>query len=227
LFEIFTGNHPVTQLEAFSNGQYEHGFTMIVNHSDKTVVLKDLFLGYGHGTYRNTGSGDLFIESVVSGGGDFDEEVGMRPLAGWLIRSQRVWARNWNPEAYLPGICLDERAQAWCLGAKIGEIYGPYLEVRNGSRLELLGCVFNTSPPHLWKKGRQGVAIQVDDADLSLIAVDRIRDGAGEGSNPIMVSETHRGESRSLRHSSLLRRWPGNTNNLSVVIPLYRSAENK
>jgi hypothetical protein len=227
LFEIFTTRHPVTQLEAFSNGQDEHRFTMIVNHSDKTVVLKDLFLGYGHGTYRNTGSGDLFIESVVSGGGDFDEEVGMRPLAGWLIRNQRVWARNWNPEAYLPGISLDQRAQAWCLGAKIGEIYGPYLEVRKGSRLELLGCVFNTSPPHLWKRGRKGVAIQVEDADLSLIAVDRIRDGAGEGSNPIMVSETHQGEFRSLRHSSLPRRWPGNANNLSVVIPLYRSAENK
>lgn len=155
LFEIFTGKHPVMQLEAVSNGQYEHGFTMIVNHSDKTVVLKDLFLGYGHGTYRNTGSGDLFIESVVSGGGDFDEDVGMRPIAGWLIRNQRVWARNWNPESYLPGICLEDRAQTWCLGAKLGEIYGPYLEVRNGSRMELSGCVFNTSPAHLGKPDRK------------------------------------------------------------------------
>lgn len=66
----------------------------------------------------------------------------------------------------------------------------------------------------------------VENADLAIVAVDRIRDGTGEGPNAIIVSETRQGETRVLRHSSLPRRWPGNPDNLSVVIPLHRSAGN-
>ncbi|HEY9172341.1 MAG TPA: hypothetical protein VI136_08665 [Verrucomicrobiae bacterium] len=84
----------------------------------------------------------------------------------------------------------------------------------------------NTSPAHLLKPGRKAVAVMVENADLSLVAVDRIRDGVGEGLNAIIVSEARRGETRTLRHSSLPRCWPGNRNNLSVVVPLDRGAGN-
>ena len=222
LFEVFTGAHPVTVIEAFSSGQCLYDFTDIVNRSNRTVVLKDMFFGYGRATYRNTGMGDLFLESVVSGGGDYDT-LGMRKETGWLVRNQRVWARNWNPEDYLPGIRLDH-AQGWCLGAKLGEIHGPYLELVNAARMEMLGCVLNSGPRKYWADDRAGNSIAIDGSDLSFVGVDRLWDRMGEGPSPFMITEIRKGETRKLAHENLPRRWPGNSNNLSVVIPLYRSA---
>jgi len=223
LFEVFTGAHPITVIEAFSSGQCVYDFTDILNCSDRSVVLKDLFLGYGRATYRNSGTGDLFLESVVSGGGDYDT-LGMRKNAGWLIRNQHVWARNWNPEDYMPGIRLDH-AQAWCLGAKLGEIHGPYLELVNGAQMEMLGCVLNSGPKRYWAEDRTGNTITVDGSDLSFVGVDRLWDRMGEGPSPVVISEILQSETRKLAHENLPRRWPGNSSNLSVVIPLYRSVE--
>ena len=224
LFQIETGTHPVMVVEALSNGQRVHGFDTIVNDSDKTVVLKDLFLDYGRSNYRNHGRGDLFIESVVSGGGDFDH-LGMRPTAGWLVRGQRVWARNLNPEAYAPDLQV-EGGSFWCLGAKLGEIYGPYLEAGGGARVEMLGAVLNTCPPSLWKPDRKGYAIRSVDSEVCFVGVDRIRPGAGEGPNPVQIVEERGSERRELLHRDLPRRIldPSPADPLSVAIPLYRSA---
>ena len=227
LFRIETGRHPVTVLEAFSNGQRVHAFTEIENASDNTVVLRDLFLGYGTANYRNTGPGDVFLESVVSGGGDYDNE-GMHPVEGWFIRGQRIWARNFNPEAYSPNLAITDGGQFWCLGFKFGEIYGPYLEVRRGARAELLGGVFNTGASENWRPERKEWTVCVEDAALALVAVDRLRPKAGEGPNPIMLVETRNGVTHKLMHDQFPRRYldytPGGKEAASVVIPLFRSA---
>ena len=227
LFRIETGRHPVTILEAFSNGQRVHAFTEIENASDNTVVLRDLFLGYGIANYRNTGHGDVFLESVVSGGGDYDNE-GMHPVEGWFIRGQRLWVRNFNPEAYTPNLAITDGGQFWCLGFKFGEIYGPYLEVRRGARAELLGGVFNTGTPENWRPERKEWTVCVEDAELALVAVDRLRPKAGEGPNPVILAETRKGVTRKLMHNQFPRRYldytPGGKEAASVVIPLFRSA---
>jgi hypothetical protein len=224
LFHIETGAHENVIIEAISHGQRVHGFIDLVNDSDRTVILRDLFLGYGHANYRNSGRGDLFLESMVTGGGDYDYE-GMRPIAGWLIRDQRVWARNFNPEAYAPGLQV-EGGSFWCLGAKLGEIYGPYIEALAGARVEMLGAVLNTTPEKHWRENRKGYAIRSVDSEIAFSGVDRIRPESGEGPNLVQIIEERGGERREILHRDLPRRTPnpGPQESLSVATPLYRSA---
>jgi hypothetical protein len=224
LFHIEPGARDGLVLEALSYGQRVHGFIDVVNDSANAVILRDLFLGYGASTYRNGGSGDLFLESVVSGGGDYDYE-GMRPVAGWLLRGQRTWARNFNPEAYAPGLQV-EGGSFWCLGAKLGEIYGPYLEAHDGARVEMLGAVLNTTPEKHWRPERLGYALRAVDSEVAFCGVDRIRAGAGEGPNPVQIVEERGAVRRQILHQDLPRRLPNRkpTDPSSVVVPLFRSA---
>lgn len=219
LFHFETGEASHVVLEAFANGQRRNTFTTFVHASEKSVVLRDLMMGYGVANYRNTARGDLYVENVVTGGGDYPgmgETVG----PGWLLQDQRAWVRNWNPEDWLPDIRL-EGAEVFALGGKLGEVWGTHLEVTKQSRAELLGFMLNcNNSQQIWFPDRMtGVSVKIED---SAVALTVFEDGRHSGPNPILVRETLDGQVRELKHSDAPQRSQRGKDE-SVVLPLYRS----
>ena len=220
LFQFDTGEASHVVLEAFANGQRRNTFTTFVHASDKPVVLRDLMMGYGVANYRNTAQGDLYVENVVTGGGDYPgtgETVG----PGWLLKDQRAWVRNWNPEDWVPDLLI-EGGEVIALGGKLGEVWGTHLQVTHGARAELLGFMLNCNNHQpLWFPERMtGVSVDVKDSAVALVAFE---DGNHDGPNPILLQEENQGEVRELTHRDApprSRKGKGQ----SVVLPLYRSA---
>lgn len=108
------------------------------NNSSRTLVLRDLFLGWGD-YYRNDGDrpGKLFIENVASGGAGSAE-----PSPQWVFTRQQVWARQFNPERNYPHI-VNDGGTLWLLGSKVGERHGPFIVSKNNAKTEAFGVFFN------------------------------------------------------------------------------------
>lgn len=87
LFLFEDGANDLIVFEAFSNGQYRNTFTTFLNVRSKATVIRDIFMGYGDSSYRNYGTGDLFLENVVTGGGDYGHLPESKE-AGWLFENQ-------------------------------------------------------------------------------------------------------------------------------------------
>jgi hypothetical protein len=99
-------------------------FYFIEHASKRTLVLSSIAVNFqGAASYRNTGTGDLFIEDVV--GGD------------WVFKKQRVWARQFNIENEGTHV-RNIGGSLWILGLKT-ERGGTLIETTQGGKTELLG----------------------------------------------------------------------------------------
>jgi hypothetical protein len=206
LFQFETGKSDIVILEAFNNGQGRNTFTTFQNNSLKTVVLKDLMMGYGYCNYRNTGNGELYIENVVTGGGDYPD-LGEQEIPGWIFNTQKVWAYNLNPEDYIPDIIADN-SEVVIVGGKAGEVWGPYIKAINNSKIDLYGFVFNANMnPKIWFPERMsGEAVIIENSALSMYGV--IEDGMHKNPNPVFIVEKQGKEIRKLMHKDSPLRYP-------------------
>ncbi|MGC9452873.1 MAG: glycosyl hydrolase family 28-related protein [Oceanipulchritudo sp.] len=123
-------------------GDYRRATPFIKNESDRTVVLKDIWVTSGQ-VYKNTGSGKLFIENVSGTSSRYGGIVIPEPLPSAIPQfdfgSQDVWARQLNAEQKNLNT-LSDGGDVWFLGIK-DEEDGTFLKVINGGRAEVLGGV--------------------------------------------------------------------------------------
>jgi hypothetical protein len=223
LFCFQDGENELMILEGFSNGQRRNTFTTFLNNRSKTLVIRDMFMGYGHSSYRNTGKGDLFLENVVTGGGDYPERAEHK-IAGWKFENQNVWFRNLNPEEWIPDIHIGKDANVFGLGAKFGELYGTHILVSEGGKGEMYGvmCNVNLNAPNKYgldihKPSMSGITIEVENGDLSLGV---FQDGTHANPDPIFIKEIQGKNTVILKHKDAPIRRKGEE---SVCTPLYRS----
>ncbi|MEM9883986.1 MAG: LamG domain-containing protein, partial [Planctomycetota bacterium] len=198
-----------------TNWCYYPAFWTFQHDASRTLVIRDVLFGYGSGAYRNTGTGDLFLEDVCHAGGGT-----MRSSPAWLIRGQNVWARQLNAEAYHPHVVADD-ADVWILGFKVGEYHGTYFTARNGGRLEALGGVYNSLVEGK-QHDPQRTQVVIDHGEVSVTAVERSTERQG-APHPWIAYEIRGDETRRLSADDAPKR--GETTRLPVfgaAVPLFR-----
>jgi len=119
---------PLT-IDSLSTGYGGGKLWLFQNDADRTVVLRDLQTNLWFGTYRNTGTGDLFIENVVGG--------------NWIFTRQRVWARQFNAENEGTKM-VNEGGQLWILGLKT-ERGGTLVKTTGGGQTTVMGGMSYTT----------------------------------------------------------------------------------
>jgi dienelactone hydrolase len=224
LFCFQDGKHPVMFFEAFSNAQQRNTFTTFFNERNQTLVIRDAFMGYAYSSYRSIGRGDLFLESVPTGGGNYPH-IADYAVPSFKFVNQRVWFRNLNPEAWVPDLYIGEGAQVFGLGGKLGELYGTHLKICDGAQAEIYGLMCNIGMAFPSKYGLDihersmtGISIEVEDADISLGC---FHDGSHNFPDPTFIKETRNGKSVALAHSDAPLRSPEGK---EVVAIHYRSS---
>lgn len=109
---------------------FNEGGRAVENASRKVLVIKSVISWASGGGYRNEpGAGRLFIEDFDPGSHQNDHTV---------FRSQKVWARQFNPEPRLGPHVVNDGGDLWIFGYKTEGI-GPVLWTKSGGRTELLG----------------------------------------------------------------------------------------
>jgi len=223
LFCFQDGENDLMIFEGFSNGQQRHTFNTFLNNRNQKLVIRDVFMGYGEASYRNAGRGDLFLENVVTGGGDYPEFAEQK-VAGWKFENQNVWFRNLNPEDNVPDIHIGKDAKVFGLGAKFGELYGTHILVSDGGKGEMYGIMCNVNlNAHIkygldiHKPSMSGITIEVENGDLSLGV---FQDGTHTGPDTIFIKEIQGQNTVLLEHKDAPLRKRGEE---SVCTPLYRS----
>ncbi|MEM6313795.1 MAG: LamG domain-containing protein, partial [Planctomycetota bacterium] len=218
------GGADAVVVEAFDTGFLYRPGNWWFQHDadDRALIIRDVIFGYGGGAYRNSGTGDLFIEDICHGGGGQ-----MRKSPAFVVQNQNVWARHWNTEAFEPHLIADN-ADVWIMGCKFGEYYGPYFVARNGARVELIGGVTNS----LVKEKRHPEdrsTIIVDHAEVSLSYVERATDKQG-APHPVIATEFRDGETARLMLADVPRRGTlqdpvkgGNIRLNGANVPLVRA----
>ncbi len=140
--------HPELLIERcaynFSGGAH---FYHIQNDRHKTLIIRDSMFAAGSHIYRNSGTGELFLENVFSIHRSNESE----DQPGWIFANQNVWARQYNPERDTQNMqviktphTVVDGGRLWVMGYKLGEYDGPYLQVTNGGVAELWGGFVNT-----------------------------------------------------------------------------------
>lgn len=127
LFRLADGAEPVVSVERLDTDFSGGPFYFIDHASTRTLVLRQLQCNFqGAACYRNSGSGDLFIEDVVG--------------SSFTFTKQHVWARQFNSERNSdPGLhVLNDGGTVWTLGFKT-EGGGVQWETRGGGASEILG----------------------------------------------------------------------------------------
>ncbi len=127
----------------FSSGP----FVFLEHAASRALVLGQLMINFqGARAYRNTGSGDLYIEDVVG--------------RGFTFRGQSVWARQLNPEG--DGTHLwNDGGRLWTLGLKT-EGGGTLVQTTGGGATEVIGGLSYTVGP-----GKMAPMFVTEDSDLS------------------------------------------------------------
>ncbi|MGQ9588772.1 MAG: glycosyl hydrolase family 28-related protein, partial [Planctomycetota bacterium] len=184
LLSFEDGEAPVVSVEwidtDFSGGPY----WFLEHASKRALVLRRLGINFQAAeAYRNSGTGDLYIEDVVG---------------RWFrFRGQSVWARQFNVEGDGTHV-LNDGGSVWILGLKT-EGGGTLLETRNGGRTELLGSFSYTV-------GRIDASpmFVVDEAEASIAFAEVCYTG-----RPFerIVRETRGGVTREILRGDL--RWGG------------------
>lgn len=186
-----TGSSPVV-LERFW-GDYGGGqFHWFEQASPRPLVLQNIAVGSGK-AYRNTGSGDLFIEDVTAG--------------DWVFRNQQVWARQLNPENQGTKI-VNDGGSLWILGLKT-EKPGTVVETLNGGRTEILGgLLYPASRPI----PADQPALINRESQLSVVIAESHHGG---GRYTTLVQETRGGQTKVLKRTEVPRRGSAS------LLPLY------
>jgi Pectate lyase superfamily protein len=127
-FKVVNGTSPVVVFERIESGY--NSTPTIENASARTLVIRDATNVSG----RMTGSGDVFIENVVS-----------NPSQSWTFNRQNVWARQFNVENAGTHI-TNNGGKLWILGLKT-ERGGTLIDTKGGGKTEVLGGLAYTTTP--------------------------------------------------------------------------------
>ncbi len=127
-FKVIDGSNPVVVFERIGSGY--NPTPTIENASARTLVIRDATNVSG----RMTGSGDVFIENVVS-----------NPWQTWTFNRQNIWARQFNVENIGTHI-TNNGGKLWILGLKT-ERGGTLIDTKGGGKTEVLGGLAYTTSP--------------------------------------------------------------------------------
>lgn len=178
----------------------------IKNESDRTVVLKDIWVTSGQ-AYRNIGTGKLFIENVSGTSSRYGGITIAEPLPSAIPQfdfgGQDVWARQLNSEQKNMNV-LSDGGDVWLLGMK-NEEDGTFMKTVNGGRAEILGGVI--MPLDVDNQAQAG--FELVDSSMSIVVPAHTRSspkkkpgglftGFYELFYDVMVRETRGGETRDL-----------------------------
>jgi hypothetical protein len=212
LFRIEKDAEPELIFEnLFFNAQYP-GEILFENHSNGVVAIKHScgwVGGSGHRrTYRNTGSGKLFVEDVF--------------LPGWEFNRQQVWARQFNPENHdgdgsEPQV-RNSGGKLWILGFKT-EGPAPFITTEKGGSTELLGAYNYVSATALDPVPAASVPYIITDSEASLGFVsDNFRDN----DYSTYIRQSSQRATSEWKPSDLPPR-SGHPGNRSYAVPLFRT----
>ena len=192
MFRFVDGGQPLVVFERVSTNFARGPFCFLEHASSRTLVLSSIAINFQQtGSYRNTGTGALFIDDVV--GGD------------WHFRGQPVWARQFNVENTGTHITNDG-ATLWILNLKT-EQGGTLIETKGGGKTECIGGFCYTCVPAgdapMFTNENSSVSITIGEACFI-------------GKPYLTVArETRAGETKLLKNRDLPGRVGG------CLIPLY------
>ncbi|HAX77111.1 MAG TPA: endopolygalacturonase [Cyanobacteria bacterium UBA11372] len=180
-FRLVNGTSPVVVFERFSSGYYAN--PTFENASARTMVIRHALNVSGN----MTGSGDVFIEDVVS-----------NPVSSWTFNRQNIWARQFNVENQGTHI-RNNGGNLWILGLKT-ERGGTLIDTRAGGKTELLGgfAYTTTAAPN----GLQNDPMFINHESSISISMAEINYGGGPNYTTY-VRETRNGVTRNLSRNSL------------------------
>ncbi|NKB18540.1 MAG: endopolygalacturonase, partial [Pseudanabaena sp. CRU_2_10] len=191
-FKVVDGNNPVVVFERIGSGF--NTTPTLENASARTLVIRDAANVSGN----MTGSGDVFIENVVS-----------NPFSSWTFNGQNVWARQFNVENEGTHI-TNNGGTLWILGLKT-ERGGTLIDTRGGGQTEVLGGLAYTTTG---LDGNQNSPMFINDESSVSISIAEVNFAAPSYST--YVRETRGGITRDLLDSSLTNYIGGGKD-----IPLY------
>jgi hypothetical protein len=180
-FKVIGGNNPIVIFERIASGY--NPTPTIENASSRTLVIRDATNVSGN----MTGSGDVFIENVVS-----------NPSQTWTFNKQNVWARQFNVENTGTHI-TNNGGKLWILGLKT-ERGGTLIDTKGGGKTEVLGGLAYTTTPGPDKT--QNYPMFINNAAAISITLGEVNFG-GAPNYTTYVRETRGGISRNLTGSSL------------------------
>jgi Pectate lyase superfamily protein len=197
-FKIVDGTNPIVVFERIGSGY--NSTPTLENASARTLVIRDASNVSGN----MTGSGDVFIENVVS-----------NPWQSWTFNKQNIWARQFNVENEGTHI-TNNAGNLWILGLKT-ERGGTLIDTKGGGKTEVLGCLAYTTTGG--PNGNQSSPMFINNESSISISCGEVNHGLPN--YKIYVSETIGGVTRNLPASSLTNYVDGGKH-----IPLYVGRDN-
>jgi Pectate lyase superfamily protein len=179
-FKVVNGTHPVVVFERIQSGYYST--PTIENASSRTLVIRDATNVSGN----MTGSGNVFIENVVS-----------NPSQNWKFNRQNVWARQFNVENAGTHI-TNNGGKLWILGLKT-ERGGTLIETKGGGKTEVMGGLAYTTTPGA--DGTQNAPMFINDRSTISITLGEVNYGAPNYTT--YIRESSGGSTRNLTGQSL------------------------
>ncbi|XWK88865.1 MAG: glycosyl hydrolase family 28-related protein [Phormidium sp.] len=180
-FKLVDGTSPVVVFERLEGDFYKN--PTFDNASARTMVIRHSSNVSGN----MTGSGDIFIEDVVS-----------NPFSSWTFNKQNVWARQFNVEVQGTHI-TNNGGNLWILGLKT-ERGGTLIHTKAGGKTEVLGGFAYTTTPTL--DGTQNDPMFINEDSSLSISIGEVNYGGGPNYTTY-VRETRNGETRNLPRSSV------------------------
>ncbi len=172
-FRFEDGAAPAVILERFESGYANKAACYLEHAASRTLVVKAAILG---GSYRNTGTGKLFLDDVCG--------------SPWVFRRQAVWARQLNPESKETKV-LNDGGTLWILNLKT-EKAGTAVHTKGGGRTEILGGYI------YYNRGNEGtVPFVCEEGALAVVA------GLTGAKGPF-IQESRGGQTKSLDRWPLL-----------------------
>ena len=180
-FRVVDGTSSVVVFERIGSGYFST--PTIDNASSRTLVIRDAINVSGY----MTGTGDLFLENVVS-----------NPSQSWTFNGQNVWARQFNVENQGTHI-TNNGGKLWILGLKT-ERGGTLIDTRRGGKTELLGgfAYTTTAAPD----GTQNDPMFINHESSISITLGEINYGGGPNYTTY-IRETRGGVTRDLSANNL------------------------
>jgi hypothetical protein len=177
-------------------GELRHG-------SPGTLVIKH----ESPAKYVNTrGCGKLFLEDVIAGD--------LLSNAWEFAHPQKVWARQWNPEAHGTGpVILSRGATIWALGFKT-EYESSKLHASEGARTEILGGFIYPVVPGI---PEDRPVFKNIDSEMSLIYGQSVY----QAGHPLQVEDIQAGKRRTLTYEHGIWAWS------RFRVDLFRSGNRK
>jgi Pectate lyase superfamily protein len=179
-FKVVAGKHPIVVFERIGSGY--NPTPTIENASSRTLVIRDATNVSGN----MTGSGDVFIENVVS-----------NPAQTWTFNHQNIWARQFNVENMGTHI-INNGGKLWILGLKT-ERGGTLIDTKGGGQTELLGGLAYTTTAG--PDGTQNYPMFINSGSSISITLGEVNYGSPNYTT--YVRETSNGIARNLTGKSL------------------------